>query len=42
MPPAAPRREVVQVSGNHSLAGDIGALRAAVGEWLGGVIALRS
>jgi uncharacterized protein len=42
MPPAAPRREVVQVTGNHSLAGDIGALRAAVGEWLGGVIALRS
>jgi uncharacterized protein len=39
MPPAAPRREVVQISGNHSLAGDIGALRAAVGEWLSGVVA---
>ena len=40
MPPPAPRREVVKVTGNHSLAGDIGALRSAVGEWLERVVAL--
>jgi predicted alpha/beta-hydrolase family hydrolase len=39
MPPAAPRREVVKVIGNHSLAGDIGALRAAVSKWLPRVLA---
>jgi uncharacterized protein len=40
MPPPAPRRELVKVTGNHSLAGDVGALRSAVGEWLERVIAL--
>jgi predicted alpha/beta-hydrolase family hydrolase len=40
MPPSAPRREVVKVAGNHSLAGDVGALRSAVGEWLQRVVAL--
>src|SRR3954465_12003308 len=34
MPPPAPSRTVVQLPGNHSLAGDLGALRATVGEWL--------
>jgi len=34
MPPPAPSRTVVQLPGNHSLAGDLGALRAAAGEWL--------
>jgi hypothetical protein len=34
MPPAAPGRTVVRVKGNHSLSGDIGAVRAAVGDWL--------
>jgi predicted alpha/beta-hydrolase family hydrolase len=34
MPPAAPGRTVVEVAGNHSLRGDLGALAAAVREWL--------
>jgi predicted alpha/beta-hydrolase family hydrolase len=34
MPPDGPGRTVVRLPGNHSLAGDIGALRAAVQEWL--------
>jgi predicted alpha/beta-hydrolase family hydrolase len=34
MPPAAPQRRVVTVSGNHSLRTDLDAVRAAVGEWL--------
>ena len=35
MPPEAPGRTLVKVPGNHSLTGDIGTLRSAVGEWLG-------
>jgi hypothetical protein len=34
MPPAGPERTVVRVKGNHSLSGDLGAVRAAIGEWL--------
>jgi predicted alpha/beta-hydrolase family hydrolase len=34
MPPAARRRTVVEVRGNHSLRSDIGALRDAVRAWL--------
>jgi uncharacterized protein len=34
MPPDAPGRRVVQVPGNHSLRGDIGAIAAAVQAWL--------
>ena len=34
MPPAGPRRTVVTVAGNHSLTGDIEAVRSAVAEWL--------
>ena len=34
MPPEAPDRTLVKVPGNHSLTGDIGTLRSAVGEWL--------
>ena len=34
MPPTAPGRTVVRVKGNHSLSGEIGAVRAAVGDWL--------
>jgi predicted alpha/beta-hydrolase family hydrolase len=37
MPPAGPGREVVAVSGNHSLNGDLAALRAAVEGWLAGL-----
>jgi predicted alpha/beta-hydrolase family hydrolase len=35
MPTAARRRKVVAVAGNHSLTTDIGAVRAAVSDWLG-------
>jgi predicted alpha/beta-hydrolase family hydrolase len=35
MPPDAAGRTVVRVPGNHSLRGDLGALRGAVREWLG-------
>jgi uncharacterized protein len=38
MPPPAPGREVVTVPGNHSLKGDLGALAAAVRDWLPGVL----
>jgi uncharacterized protein len=38
MPPDAPGRTVVRLSGNHSLRGDLGALGAAVEEWLPRVI----
>jgi predicted alpha/beta-hydrolase family hydrolase len=38
MPPAAPRRVVVPVRGNHSLRSDQGAVGAAVGEWLANVV----
>ena len=34
MPPAGPRRTVVQVPGDHSLRTDQGAVASAVGEWL--------
>lgn len=34
MPPAGPRRQVVQVSGNHSLRTDLDAVAAAVRSWL--------
>jgi predicted alpha/beta-hydrolase family hydrolase len=40
MPPAGPQREVVTVPGNHSLTGDLEALRAAVGRFLGAVLGL--
>ncbi|HEX6618959.1 MAG TPA: alpha/beta family hydrolase [Solirubrobacteraceae bacterium] len=38
MPPAGAQREVVTVPGNHSLTGDLEALRAAVGRFLGEVL----
>jgi uncharacterized protein len=34
MPPAAPERTVVRVKGNHSLKGDIAAVRTAIADWL--------
>jgi predicted alpha/beta-hydrolase family hydrolase len=34
MPPAGPGRTVARVKGNHSLSGDLGAVRAAIGDWL--------
>jgi hypothetical protein len=34
MPPPGPERTVVSVKGNHSLSGDIGAVRAAIADWL--------
>ena len=34
MPPPGANRQVVQVAGNHSLAGDLDAVRAAVSAWL--------
>jgi hypothetical protein len=37
MPPEASGRTLVKVPGNHSLTGDIGTLRGAVGEWLAGI-----
>jgi uncharacterized protein len=40
MPPAGPQREVVTVPGNHSLTGDLEALRTAVGRFLGAVLGL--
>ena len=38
MPPAGPRRTVVQVDGDHRLATDLGAVTAAVRGWLAGVV----
>jgi uncharacterized protein len=38
IPPAAPRRTVVQVPGDHSLRADVQAVAAAVGAWLPGVV----
>jgi len=38
MPPAGPRRTVVQVPGNHSLRTDLEAVAAAVRAWLPGVL----
>jgi uncharacterized protein len=34
MPPPGPERTVVRVKGNHSLSGDIGAVRTAIADWL--------
>jgi uncharacterized protein len=34
IPPEAPRRTVVEVNGDHSLRGDLAALRVATGDWL--------
>jgi uncharacterized protein len=39
MPPAAPRREVVQVPGDHGLRKDPNAVAAAVSAWLPSVVA---
>ncbi len=41
MPPAALRRTVVEVPGNHSLRTDPEAVADAVGDWLPGVVGLR-
>jgi predicted alpha/beta-hydrolase family hydrolase len=38
MPAAGPNRTVVTVAGNHSLRSDLGAVGAAVSEWLPGVL----
>ena len=38
MPPASPTRQVVEVAGDHGLKKDHGAIAAAVGTWLAGVI----
>jgi predicted alpha/beta-hydrolase family hydrolase len=38
MPPAARARTVVTVRGNHSLTGDLEAVRTAVGEWLAQIL----
>jgi predicted alpha/beta-hydrolase family hydrolase len=38
MPPAAPRRTVVQVGGDHSLRTDLGALAEAVESWLRSIL----
>ncbi len=38
MPAPGPGRTVVTVAGNHSLRGDLGALRTAVREWLSEVV----
>jgi predicted alpha/beta-hydrolase family hydrolase len=37
-PPAGPGRTVVRVKGNHSLSGDIGAVREAIAGWLAGTL----
>jgi hypothetical protein len=42
MPPAAPRRTVVAVAGDHGLKKDLGAVGAAVGDFLQGVVSRRS
>jgi uncharacterized protein len=39
MPPAARRRTVVQVPGDHGLKKDLDAVADAVGAWLPGVVA---
>lgn len=38
MPPAAPSRQVVSVPGDHGLKADVGAVAAAVRDWLAGVV----
>jgi predicted alpha/beta-hydrolase family hydrolase len=40
MPPPGPHRRVVTLPGNHSLTGDLEALRGAVGAWLAEVLRL--
>jgi uncharacterized protein len=42
MPPAGPCRTVVVVNGDHALRGDIGAVRAAVRDWLPAVVVTRA
>lgn len=39
IPPPAANRTVVEVAGNHSLRTDLGAVAAAVQEWLGAILA---
>ena len=39
IPPATAQRTVVEVPGDHSLRTDVGAVAAAVGGWLPGVVA---
>jgi predicted alpha/beta-hydrolase family hydrolase len=39
LPPPGPGRTVVEVAGNHSLRGDLGAVEAAVRAWLAGLAA---
>jgi predicted alpha/beta-hydrolase family hydrolase len=39
MPADGPRRTVVRVRGDHRLASDVPALRAAVADWLGALAA---
>ena len=38
IPPASPRRTVVQVAGDHSLRSDLPAVAAAVGTWLARIV----
>ena len=40
MPPAGPRRAVVQVAGDHGLKADLAGVETAVRDWLSGVLAL--
>lgn len=37
IPPAGPRRQVVEVGADHSLRGDLSGLRAAIADWLDGL-----
>ena len=39
MPPAAPRREIAVVQGDHSLRTDVGSTIAAVHAWLTALVA---
>jgi hypothetical protein len=39
IPPAGPMRTVALVAGDHALRSNIGAVRGAIGAWLGGVVA---
>jgi hypothetical protein len=41
MPPAGPRRTVVQVAGDHALKRDVEGVAAAVADWLPGVLGER-
>jgi predicted alpha/beta-hydrolase family hydrolase len=38
MPPEAPNRTVVKIAGDHGLKADLGAVAAAVGDWLRNVV----